>query len=162
MVLLLVPDPTRSVVVFPGHRAAAALLTKRPLDAERLTVRPMVITFLWRKLYWNRAPGGRGIARQEAAVSAYLARCESALAATLLLRADEQPSRRTADALRATPLLVTRLEDRDLAIGLFSFPVRVRYAGGFTSQVSTRALPNDLGGAHLFRLSVLPRSTQHS
>jgi hypothetical protein len=39
---LPVPDPTRSVVVFEGQRAAAALLTKRPLDAERLTVRPMV------------------------------------------------------------------------------------------------------------------------
>jgi hypothetical protein len=34
---LLVPDPTRSVVVLPGQRAAVALLTKRPLDADRLT-----------------------------------------------------------------------------------------------------------------------------
>jgi hypothetical protein len=32
-----VPDPTRSVVVLLGHRAAAALLTKRPDPAERFT-----------------------------------------------------------------------------------------------------------------------------
>lgn len=37
--LLPVPEPTRSVVVFPGHRAAAARETKRPLDALRLTER---------------------------------------------------------------------------------------------------------------------------
>lgn len=38
VVELLVPDPTRSVVVFPGQRSAAALETKRPVDAERRTV----------------------------------------------------------------------------------------------------------------------------
>lgn len=37
-----VPEPTRSVVVFPGHRAAAARETKRPVDALRLTERAMV------------------------------------------------------------------------------------------------------------------------
>lgn len=41
---LLVPLPTRSVVVLPGQRATAALLTKRPLPAERFTDLAMVIT----------------------------------------------------------------------------------------------------------------------
>lgn len=39
--LLLVPLPTRSVVVFAGHLATVALLTKRPLPALRLTVLAM-------------------------------------------------------------------------------------------------------------------------
>lgn len=34
--LLLVPLPARSVVVFPGHRAAVEFETKRPDLAERL------------------------------------------------------------------------------------------------------------------------------
>lgn len=38
VVELLVPDPTRSVVVFPGQRSAAALEIKRPVDADRRTV----------------------------------------------------------------------------------------------------------------------------
>ncbi|GGL89170.1 hypothetical protein GCM10009706_29770 [Curtobacterium citreum] len=41
---LLVPLPTRSVVVFDGQRAAAAALTKRPLAALRLTLLPTVFT----------------------------------------------------------------------------------------------------------------------
>jgi hypothetical protein len=38
---LLVPVPTRSVVVLLGQRAAAALLTKRPDAADRLTLLPI-------------------------------------------------------------------------------------------------------------------------
>ncbi len=41
-----VPDPTRSVVVLLGHRAAAALLTNRPVPALRLTVRPAIRSHL--------------------------------------------------------------------------------------------------------------------
>lgn len=37
VVEFLVPDPTRSVVVFPGHRATVAFETKRPLLADRFT-----------------------------------------------------------------------------------------------------------------------------
>jgi hypothetical protein len=42
--LLLVPRPTRSVVVRPGDRAAAVLDTNRPVLALRLTLRPRAIT----------------------------------------------------------------------------------------------------------------------
>jgi hypothetical protein len=51
--LLLVPEPTRSVVVLPGQRAAAALVTKRPDEAERFTERGIVDPFL------NTNPGPR-------------------------------------------------------------------------------------------------------
>lgn len=40
--LLLVPEPTRSVVVVRGDRVAAALVTKRPVRALRLTDLAMV------------------------------------------------------------------------------------------------------------------------
>ena len=50
VVLLLVPDPTRSVVVLLGHLAAAALLTKRPDEAERLTERPMLGAPFWSRV----------------------------------------------------------------------------------------------------------------
>lgn len=43
--LLLVPGPTRSVVVLLGRRAAVALVTKRPDEAERFTVRAIVRPF---------------------------------------------------------------------------------------------------------------------
>ena len=39
--LLPVPAPTRSVVVFPGHRTVVAFETNRPVLALRLTLRAM-------------------------------------------------------------------------------------------------------------------------
>lgn len=42
LLLLLVPEPTRSVVVVRGDRFAVDLVTKRPVRALRLTDRAMV------------------------------------------------------------------------------------------------------------------------
>ena len=74
--VLLVPRPTRSVVVLPGHRAVVALLTNRPVEAERLTDLAighlLVINDLPRRAAAGGLPVGLGaVATSAAAVGEY-------------------------------------------------------------------------------------------